>query len=319
MVHLPLNIKKGEGIELSKRYKVGSYYPLFVLTNSTGKVISRWTGYTGSSRFISSLRKALSDLITVEKRVARHQAKSTYKDALFLAQYNSDTGEHLKAVEYYRQARSLSGSAVFDYSFEIFENTSNATWKDIIPFDEVFPAADAVLTSKIKNRNNIIRVARIMSSLAREKGKTNQIATYLQAGIDATANSQDKKTKESHDLFLADRALYISGDTAEAIRIRKASLGRDWEIDPARFYPFARWCFERRINLEEAEMYTRMAVDRASQGKFKAKLLNLLAEICNARGNTEEAVRLTEMAIDQDPDNEQYRRQLKRFQESLGN
>jgi hypothetical protein len=45
----------------------------------------------------------------------------------------------------------------------------------------------------------------------------------------------------------------------------------------------------------------------------------LLAEICNARGNSEEAVRLTEMAIDQDPDNEQYRGQLKRFQESLGN
>ena len=317
MLHLSLNVEEGEGVELSEQYKVGNTYPVFILTDSNGEVIERWTGYAGSNAFASKLKKALSDPTALDKRIARFKAEPTLDDALSLAKYYSDAGEHLKAVEYYRQAESLGKGHTLDYSYQIFINTANAAWKDMIDFDEVLPAADSVLTSKLNNRNNVSKVAMIMGRLAREKGKTNQITKYLQAGLEATANSHNKNLRESHDLIMAEYALYVNADTTEAIRIKKASMGKGWEENRDKFYSFAKWCLERKINLEEAEIYARRTVDLVYPGKYRAKVLNTLAEICYAQGNTEKSIKLIKMAIGQEPDNEYYAKQLLRFQEKL--
>lgn len=318
VIHFPLNAREGEGAGLSKKYKIGNLFPVFILANSSGEVIYRWTGYTGSDRFINSLRKGLSDPTTVDERIARLQASPSFGDALFLADYTSDTGEHLKAVGYYQQAESLAGSNVPDYSYEIFENTANAVWKDMIPFDEVLPAADGVLNSRRKRTDYVVKMARIMARLARKYDKTDRIAKYLQAGIDATASSRKESVRESHLLFLADYALYVSQDTIEAIQTKKTSMGDNWSSDPEKYYGYAKWCLERKIGLEEAEHYAREAGKRAYAGEFRAKVLNTLAEICYIRGNANEAIRLIEMAIEQDPENDSYREQLERFREKRG-
>ncbi len=319
VIHFPLNAKEGVGIELSRQYKLGNLFPVFILTNSSGDVIYRWTGYTESNRFIISLRKGLSDLTTIDERIARLQASPSFGDAVFLAGYSSDTGEHLNAVEYYRQAGNLATSKRSDFSYEIFENTANAVWKDMIPFDEVLPAADRVLNSKRKGTNYIVKMTRIMARLARKYDKTDRIAKYLQAGIDATANSRKESVRESHMLFLADYALYVNEDTVEAIKIKKTSMGDNWSSDPEKYYGYAKWCLERKIRLEEAEHYAREAGKRAYAGEFRAKVLNTLAEICFVRGDMSEAIRLIEMAIEQNPENDSYREQLERFQGNPGN
>jgi tetratricopeptide (TPR) repeat protein len=317
VIHFPINAC--EGVELSARYKPGSLFPVFVLANSSGEVIYRWTGYTGSTHFISSLRKGLSDLTTVEERRARFQDSPSFQDALFLAGYASDIGEHLEAIEYYRQAKNLSASKRSDFSYEIFENAANAVWKDMTPFDNVLPAADSVLNSGRKRTNDIARMARIMARLARKCDKTDRIAKYLQAGIDVTADGRIESVRESHALFLADYALYVDEDTLEAIKIKKTSMGDNWSSDPERYYGYAKWCLERKIDLEEAEHYAREAGKRAYAGEFRAGILNTLAEICYNRGNVSEAVRLIEMAIEQDPENDSYREQLERFRGNPGN
>jgi tetratricopeptide (TPR) repeat protein len=313
LIHFPINAKEGEGIELSKQHMIGSHFPVFILANSSGDVIYRWTGYTGSNRFINSLRKGLSDLTTINERVARLGNTPSFADAIFLASYSTDTGEHLKAVEYYRQARNLNTNKIFDYSFEIFENTANAVWKDMIPFSEVLPAADGVLNSKKKRTDNIAKMARIISRMARKYDKTSLIAKYLQAGIDATANSRKESVRESHMLFMADYALYVNIDTADAVNIKKTSLGANWSSNPEKYYGYAKWCLERKIRLDEAEYYAREAGKRAYAGEFRAKVLNTLAEIIYIRGDTNEAIRLIEMAIEQDPEKDSYKEQRKRF------
>ncbi len=313
VVHFPLNAKEGEGVELSRQYKIGSLFPVFILANSSGDVIYRWTGYTGSDHFISSLRRGLLDLTTVDKRKARLQTNPSFSDAIFLAGYSSDTGEHLKAVEYYRQAGSLATGRSSDYSYQIFENTAKAAWKDMIAFDEVLPAADGVLNSKRGRSGNVAKMTRLMIKLARKQDKTDRIAKYIQAGVDATANDRSESGRESHMLLLADYELYVNKDMVEAVRIKKSSMGDNWLANPEKYYGYAKWCLERKIILEEAEHYAREALKRAYAGEFRAKVLNTLAEICYARGNLAEAIRMMEMAIEQDPEKNSYKENLDRF------
>jgi tetratricopeptide (TPR) repeat protein len=183
----------------------------------------------------------------------------------------------------------------------------------MIPFDDVLPAADGVLNSERGRSNNIPRMARLVARLARKFDKTDRIAKYLRAGIDATANSRGESDRESHMLFQADYELYVNEDTIGAVRIKKASMGDNWLSDPEKYYGYAKWCLERMIMLEEAEHYAREAGKRAYAGEFRGKVLNTLAEIYYARGNLSEAVRIMEMAVEQDPENSSYMEQLERF------
>lgn len=314
VVHFPINTKKGEGVELSKTYKVGAWFPLFVLADSDGEVISRWAGYTGAGRFIRSLSAALRDLRTVKERIGLFEANRTFAGAVELAKYHTDVGDHMEAVKYYRLATKLAGGKV-DYSYQVFENFVNASWKDLIPFDEVLPSADTILNSSSGSKENVVKVALMMSKLARRRQTTERIAKYLRSGISATANSRTAKEVENNYVFRADLLLYDSHDTAGAIGLRKSSYGGKIENDPATFAVFAKWCLDRRINLGEARRYAQVCADRAQPGPFKAQNLNTLAEICFQDGDRPAAISYIELAMAQDPENDTYAKQWDRFQE----
>lgn len=313
-MHLTLNVIEGEGLELSERFRVGSSYPVFILTNGKGVVISRWTGYTGAVRFVRSLSGALSDSTTIVQRVARMKSQPSYADGLFLAKYYRAIGEHMLAAESYRQLQGMKRSGGQDFSFDVFQNVVDAAWKSQIDFADVLPVADSMISSSAITSAKIVTVARLMAKLARKLKATDRLAKYLQAGVTASAGSSDADMQLNHQMLLADQALYVAVDTAGALAIKKASRGSSWETNPRLYFEFATWCWERRINLEQAEMFARQATDKAGEGPFKAKHMNILAEICFARGKMAEAVSLMQTAIDQDPDNIYYPRQLERFQ-----
>jgi len=310
---MSLNAKEDEGAQLAKEYRVGIYYPVFILTDSAGEPIARWEGYTGAGKFINALNTALADLTTVSQRESRFAAKPTYDEARLLAEYYSAARSYLKAVEYYRQARQLSFSPDVHINYKIFESLANAVWADSADFDDVLPAADAVLEYRPLDQRSIVLVGTNITRLARDTGMTNRIGKYLNAGIAATAGSAEKKLIEANSLFKADYALYIENDTLKALQITKASLGDGWENNPDKFYQFAKWCLERKIDLDEAETFARKAAAMASAGKFKARVLNTLAEIRFVRGDTPGAVKIIDQAIDEDPDEELYTRQWNRF------
>lgn len=94
-------------MSLAEEYRVGISYPVFILTNAAGEVITRWTGYTGADRFLQSFNQAKSDLTTVESRAKRFEAAPIISDGLVLAEYFSDTREHLITRDYYRRLQSL--------------------------------------------------------------------------------------------------------------------------------------------------------------------------------------------------------------------
>ncbi len=314
VIHLSLNVKKGEGVELGKEYHAGPYYPLFVLANSNGDVIYRWEGYTTANKFIGSLKTGLADLTTIEQRVQRNKNNPNNRDINVLAKYFTDIGEYMESNKYYRIAQNQSSRTTRDYSFSIFQNYADAIWNGIMPFDSVFISADNVLNNKRALKDNIRKLAMMITNLARRKDRTNDIGKYLRIGIDITANNKNAKTKEYHYLIKADYELYVTHDTLNAIKQKQNSMGDGWQNDPAKYFSYGKYCFDRKINLTEAEKYVRMACQKASEGSFRAKHLNLLAEICHAKGNTEEAIVQIKLAIENDPDNESYSTQLERFE-----
>ena len=301
---------------LSEQYRVGNMFPVFVLTDSAGSVISRWTGYTGSKRFMAALNGALRDLTTIEDRAARCRARPVLRDVLVLAKYHADIKEYLPAIEYYRQAEELGSGGKLDYAYQIFTNTASAIWDDLLPFEKIHPAAEAVLSGR--NEANIVKVVQMFGSLARKKNRLEELPRYLQAGLDATVSSQNEKHRQARGIFAADLTLYVSGDTAEAIRKVKESQGTKWEKDAKKLYIVGRWCFQRKVNLEQAEQYLRAAVGSASPGRFKAMALHTLAELREYRGDIEEAIRLVTMAREESPENRYYVRELSRLRDKLG-
>ncbi|MBU8932760.1 MAG: hypothetical protein KOO62_02020 [candidate division Zixibacteria bacterium] len=302
-------------MQLAKTYNVGSYYPLFVLTNANGDVIFRWTGYTGAKRFIASINQALTDLTTVKQRKDRFHANPNTRDGLSLASYSKGIGEFLNAIQYYQQIEKLSGR---DYSMQIFESSANAVWGDLLPFDSAISRANVILNAKVRNNRNIEKVARLMGNIARKLNKTDRIEKYIRAGLKVTTGSKEVKTINAHSSFLADSALYLAADTTSAIRLGKLSLGEGWSTKPGKYYSFGLWCFQRRINLVEAESFVRRALALTEPGFFRAKHHDLLAELAFTLGRPGEALAQAELALLEQPVSEFYEKQVKRFREAVG-
>jgi len=315
VVHLPLNVMEGEGVALAEKYRPGIYFPVFILINAEGDVISRWTGYTNANRFNRSINTALSDMTTLDERIARCKARPRSLDVQFLAKYYYDTQEFVKSREYYRQLHAISAPEL-DLRYQIFTATAEAVWNDQLPFDELLWAADDLIDNPATNNQHFARMAQIMTNVARRTGDTDHIKKYLTAGIKGTATLRDDDGVALHRDLLTDYALYVLLDTAEAISVKKMALGDGWETDPARYFKYAEWCFRRGINLEEAENYARTATDKASEGKFKARHLRLLAEICHALGKIDEAITLGEQAMEQDPSASYFLPKLDKWREN---
>ncbi|MCK5126625.1 MAG: hypothetical protein KAR42_10245 [candidate division Zixibacteria bacterium] len=312
VVHLSLSAQYDEGLKLSSDYQVGNTFPVFILTNSQGEVIFRWDGFGGAKRFVNSLKAGMADLTSVKERRAKVAVNPNYRDALQLAKYYSDTRQYLDAITYYKLTQKLSPSKQANYSYQIFSNTANAVWTDIWPFDSAMTAADVVLNYKI-NKNNISKCVKVLGRVARRSGRTNDLRNYLYAALEATANSTDSKLTLAHQEFVIDTILYITGIEGRATRSKEATLGANWQNDPKKFYPYAKWCLERKVNLNKAEAYARTAADRAGSGAFKGQVLHTLASILDVVGKHKEAVRIMEMSVAEDPTNPYYAKELDRI------
>ncbi len=306
VVHYPVNLLTDEGKRLDKKYKAGVSFPVFILANSEGDAIVRWSGYSQPHRFMNALKDALEDQTTIKTRLARVRQNPSYADSYFLANYFAQMEEHMAAVAYYKQAQELGGAHNANFEFEIFLNTADAAWKDQVPLDTVYPAAERFVAAHGKTQEEVARMAMGLSRLARKYNNTENLEKYLDYALKSLKQTNTVNLTRMRMLLLSEHALLIKGDTVAAIEIQKSSLGDGWENNPPRYYRFVRWCLEREINLEEAEMYARKAVESAPEGEFKAGVYKTLAEVCYARGKLDEAVIAIENAIDIDAGNHEY-------------
>jgi hypothetical protein len=87
-----------------------------------------------------------------------------------------------------------------------------------------------------------------------------------------------------------------------------------WDENAGDLNTFSWWCFEHKINLDEAEKLARMGAELAEPGGEKAMILDTLAEIVNLKGKPKEAVKVTKLAIKESPGRKFYQEQLTRFE-----
>jgi tetratricopeptide (TPR) repeat protein len=185
----------------------------------------------------------------------------------------------------------------------------------MLPLDSVFPAADAVLASDKVMKTKHIKVAQMMTRLTRKLDRVEEAEKYLQAGMKTALGPENNKKDPTYRLLMADYQLYIEKSPSRATQIKKIVMGAGWEEDRDKFYEYAKWCLDREINLEEAEMYARKAIDMVHPGKYRARVYGTVAEICFVRGKVEEAIRMINFAIDENPVDRLYQNRLIRYQE----
>ena len=312
VVFISVNMDSDEGQSLSSRYTVGRYFPLFILANSDGEIINRWSGYTDAQRFITSLNNSLKNKTTISEREQRFDKNPSAFAALNLAKYFYDSQQYLKSIDYYRRAGELGRR---QYHFQIFRSTAVACEEGLIDYEKALAAADSVMQSG--SDGDIIYTAKILTTLARKLGKTETLSEYLRKGLETARQSSNSNFAQNAPIFQADLALYDKKDVAGATMVKKQSLGDGWENDPDKFFDYAEWSLHRKINLEEAEQYALKAAQMVSPGKSGARVTGILAAICFEQGKYNDAVKYIDIALKNDPGNEYYIKNRKEYLNAL--
>jgi tetratricopeptide (TPR) repeat protein len=158
-----------------------------------------------------------------------------------------------------------------------------------------------------------LEVAYVMGKVAREAGDLALYAPYLEQAMAASAGSDDENVQKFREYLEPEYVLLVEDQPAQAIRLKKEALPEGWQDDPGELNGFAWWCFQNRVNLEEAEDLALKGARLATDAAVRANILDTAAEICNARGDGTRAIELMEKAIELDPDKAYFREQLERF------
>lgn len=301
-----------EGRDLAKELVVQGY-PTFVLMNPKAQTSSRWWGYD-KGMFLTQLSEGTADLTTIAEKTTRLEKSPTAKDALTLARYHQTRSEYEAAVTNVERAMQLDPSQ--DLLMMRLDCVSSGFVRaGLFSAKAAVRAADDVVKSKTAKPMDLVNVVATMREVGRKIEDPELVVHFLQPALDATANATDADLAREHQMLRIDHALFVDHDRNAALAIKRETLKEGWKEDAGQLNAFAWWCFENSLNLEEAEALARHGVELAAPGNERAMILDTAAEICNARGNCDDAVDLERRAILEDPNAELYKQQLARFQE----
>jgi tetratricopeptide (TPR) repeat protein len=309
-----VNCEKGEGKDIAKEFKVGSY-PTFIVANEKGELIDIWLGYL-KDEFIGYLSTSLHDLSPIEQKKIAAAKLPTLSGLVTLGRYNSIMGDPKEAVNYYSMARVLSSQS-YSYESEIFENTVKGFGKKEYTYDDVNKAAESIVNTKGMDLLDKISVVRRMASIANKNEKPADMAHFLQTGLDLTANDTAQEYKQAHAELMVDFSMLVKHDTATAVEYKKATMPDKWRDNANSLNEFAWWCYENKANLEEAETLALKAVGLAAPGTEKANIYDTVAQIKYARGKVIEALENEKKAAVEDPTNTNFPKDVERFQKEI--
>ena len=309
--------ERGEGPELEKQFEVTGH-PTFILLNKDGAVVDRWRGYGKADKFIENLMAGVQDPTTIDQKRKRFASKPTVGDAEKLANFHGAREEYKDAVRYYGEAQKLAGGTR-DFTYPLFDATADGVIEGAFTLTDAKKAADAAIAYQGRGVDEVLDVASTMTWLGRKQKDRKIMVPYLERAITVSKDSKDEDVLKTRQRLMVPYALYVEGDEAKAVTLRKEAMGEGWDRDAKKINGFAWWCFESGVNLEEAEKLADQAVDLAADDKTKAAALDTLAELCNLRNNCQDAVRYMELAVAADPKSEEYPKKLEQFRKNLAN
>ncbi|MGD8394401.1 MAG: hypothetical protein PVF43_02870 [Candidatus Eiseniibacteriota bacterium] len=285
------------------------------MLDANGETTDRWLGYT-KEMFLERLAAALADPATIAEKEARFAARPNVADARTLARYHDSRSEYEPAIDLYRQAGQLDPDG--DYSMEILSCVYNGLRRsDAFGLDDVREAADAVLATPRTATTDVLRAADMMAAAAMRASEPEVMVPYLSAAFRRSDGSEDPAVQDLRQDLAPLHALYVAGDPVRAVELKRESMPDGWLEDDGELNSFAWWCFEHRVNLDEALELALKGVGLAEAGARKAMILDTAAELASQLGRNERAVELIKQAVREEPDNSYYRDQRTRFEALL--
>lgn len=311
VVLVRIDAEKGDGPELFHSYDLHGY-PNFILADSEGKTIASILGYGGAADFVDRLNQNLAHLEPIEAREARYASQPTASDALVLAGYYANRQDAERALALYGDAQRLDPSLAAGHDMDIFRLHTELAGNSPEAFDKMVKAGERAMATA--GADDQIQVTLALSFLAKKFEHDDIFADYTRRGLALTEGRTDELATFARSNHLLNQALYIDKDPSAAFEIKKQSLESGWESDGMQLNNFAWWCFENKVNLDQARIYAEKGVALADSGTPKAMVLDTLAEILNEMGDPAGAVANTKKAIAEDPSSDYYPKQLKRFE-----
>ena len=311
VVLVKFDAEKGEGLELAKAFNVTGY-PTFIFATGEAVTMERWSGYE-KSFFLETMEVAVADPTTIEQKQERFHESPTASDAERLARYHGSMDEYGETVALYRKAAELNPED--DYAWQILQNTAYGVEPGVFTSADTKKAADALFASAHAKPEEYIHSVGLLKYVGRKNEIEGLATPYIEPALAKTANVSDEKLAARRVGLEIDHALLIAKDKDKAYLLKLGTMEEGWKDDPSQLNAMAWWCFENTVQLEEAEALARRGIELASPGPERANIYDTAAEICNARGNCDDAVELIQLAIADDPNREFFKEQLARFEE----
>jgi thiol-disulfide isomerase/thioredoxin len=307
-----IDAEKGEGIELAKKYGVTGF-PTYAMMNAEGELIEAWVGYVGPEWFVGALETALADPITFGEKKERFAAEPTAEAAKNIGRTASASGRHAESMEFLARAEKLDPE--MDVTSELLDAAFGRARKDpdYSKADYIALAQERVLERDAPAEATLMTTYYVGRFTADEKDQAT-LKPFLVKSREVIASSDEEISQSLVNAIELDAIMYVDGDMDAAVALKRSTMREDWMDDPDQLNSFAWWCFENKVNLEEAQELALKGVELAEPGKARAQILDTAAEICNALGNCGRAIELIQVAIGEDADNEYYAEQLARFE-----
>lgn len=312
LVHI--DCEKGEGVAIAKKYGVRGY-PTFLMANAAGEVTGGLIGYPGPEKWADFVKAGDKDRRVIEEKKVAYEKKPTKELASALATHASTSYDFPGAVKYYQKARDLDPANAAVYSEEILTFMYYGARGGAFTLDQVEVEAKLAASNPGATPEDHMMIADMISGMAQQAGEPDRAIPYIKKALKVSEGVEDMADARLNMEIGA--ALLIDKDKDKAVALKRKSMGEDWQEDAGALNEFAWWCFEQNTNLEEAEEMALKGAELAATDGERANILDTAAEICNARGNCDEAIARIKQAIELDPDKEYFKTQLARFEKLL--
>jgi tetratricopeptide (TPR) repeat protein len=285
---------------------------------SDGALIDHWSGYRGPGDWIARLGVALADPVTEADRRARFEKEPSASDALALARLadaRKDWGESARWIkEAGRVEPQLRAVHAVDLLFAMARGVPNRDFT----VEQVLSQAAIVRDSAATTPEGHLRAAAVLADLAEQQENPAIVAPFLPKAIAASEGIPDPDLQALRRQLAVLEALYVAKDPEKAAALKKEAMAPGWQESADGLNEYAWWCVRFKTNLEEAEALARLGVEKAEGGEHRAQVLDTLAEILFLRGDRKGALATARKAVEMDPGNPWYRKQVGRYAGGTG-
>jgi len=294
-------------------------YPTFKMVNSRGEEIERWIGYDGPEVWTASVYSGIADPRTLVTKEEVYGIKPTGALARSLANAAATEYDWKKSVELFGAAKEMDPARADEYNQAIVTYTFYGTFGDEPAFgiDEMEAVAKPVFSEKDQLPAAKLEMASMITTVARNVGEPTRAVPYLKEAMAASEGTTDEELLASRERLAVDHALYVEQDADKAVAMKRASMPEGWQDSAKQLNRYAWWCFQNKVDMEEGQKLALKGVELADSDKQKAQILDTAAELCNALGNCDEAVALIRKALELNPDDEELKAQLAKFEQAL--